>query len=128
MLPTIAWRGRSVVMIDQRKLPGQETYVRCRTYIQVAQAIERMVIRGAPAIGIAAAYGLVLGAMAMGAETDRSLDKDFDKVYGRLERTRPTARNLFWALERMRAAYERARPHGLRAVRTALRPSARVRS
>ena len=63
MLPTIAWRGRSVVMIDQRKLPGQEIYVRCRTYIQVAQAIEKMVIRGAPAIGIAAAYGLVLGVM-----------------------------------------------------------------
>jgi len=126
MLPTIAWRGRSVVMIDQRKLPGQETYVRCRTYIQVAQAIEKMVIRGAPAIGIAAAYGLVLGAMAMGAESDRSLDKDFDKVYGRLERTRPTARNLFWALERMRAAYERARPHGLRAVRTALLDEAKA--
>jgi methylthioribose-1-phosphate isomerase len=126
MLPTIAWRGRSVVMIDQRKLPGQETYVRCRTYIQVAQAIERMVIRGAPAIGIAAAYGLVLGAMAMGAETDRSLDKDFDKVYGRLERTRPTARNLFWALERMRAAFERARPNGLRAVRTALLDEAKA--
>jgi methylthioribose-1-phosphate isomerase len=126
MLPTIAWRGRSVVMIDQRKLPGQETYVRCRTYIQVAQAIEKMVIRGAPAIGIAAAYGLVLGAMAMGAETDRSLDKDFDKVYGRLERTRPTARNLFWALERMRAAFERARPNGLRAVRTALLDEAKA--
>ena len=65
MLPTIAWRGRSVIMIDQRKLPGQETYVRCRTYIQVAQAIEKMVVRGAPAIGIAAAYGLVLGTMAL---------------------------------------------------------------
>ena len=65
MLPTIAWRGRSVIMIDQRKLPGQETYVRCSTYIQVAQAIEKMVIRGAPAIGIAAAYGLVLGAMGI---------------------------------------------------------------
>ena len=65
MLPTIAWRGRSVIMIDQRKLPGQETYVRCRTYIQVAQAIGTMVVRGAPAIGIAAAYGMALGAMAL---------------------------------------------------------------
>ena len=81
MLPTIAWRGRSVVMIDQRKLPGQETYVRCRTYIQVAQAIEKMVIRGAPAIGIAAAYGLVLGAMALSAETGRSIDRDFERIY-----------------------------------------------
>ena len=120
MLPTIAWRGRSVIMIDQRKLPGQETYVRCHTYIQVAQAIEKMVIRGAPAIGIAAAYGLVLGAMALSAETGRSIDRDFERVYKRLERTRPTARNLFWALERMRAAYERSRSQGLRAIRTAL--------
>jgi methylthioribose-1-phosphate isomerase len=126
MLPTIAWRGRSVVMIDQRKLPGQETYVHCRTYIQVAQAIEKMVIRGAPAIGIAAAYGLVLGALALSAETGRSIDRDFEKVYKRLERTRPTARNLFWALERMRAAYDRSRAHGLRAIRTALIEEARA--
>jgi len=126
MLPTIAWRGRSVVMIDQRKLPGQETYVRCRTYIQVAQAIEKMVIRGAPAIGVAAAYGLVLGAMSLGGEAGRSLDKDFERVAKRLERTRPTARNLFWALERMKAVYERTRAHGLRAVRTALLEEAKA--
>lgn len=126
MLPTIAWRGRSVVMIDQRKLPGQETYVRCHTYIQVAQAIEKMVIRGAPAIGIAAAYGLVLGAMALSADTGRSIDRDFEKVYKRLERTRPTARNLFWALERMRAAYERSRGQGLRAIRAALLEEAKA--
>ena len=126
MLPTIAWRGRSVIMIDQRKLPGQETYVRCRTYIQVAQAIEKMVIRGAPAIGIAAAYGLALGALAMNAGTGRSLDRDFEKIYARLERTRPTARNLFWALERMRAAYERSRAQGLRGIRTALLEEAKA--
>src|SRR5512140_3670857 len=126
MLPTIAWRGRSVIMIDQRKLPGQEIYVRCRTYIQVAQAIEKMVIRGAPAIGIAAAYGLVLGTMALTAETGRSLDRDFEKVYKRLERTRPTARNLFWALERMRAVYERTRSEGLRTIRAALLDEAKA--
>jgi methylthioribose-1-phosphate isomerase len=126
MLPAIAWRGRSVIMIDQRKLPGQETYVRCRTYIQVAQAIEKMVVRGAPAIGIAAAYGLVLGTMALTAETGRSIDRDFDKVYRRLERTRPTARNLFWALERMRAVYERTRTEGLKAIRAALLEEAKT--
>ncbi|MEN6561575.1 MAG: S-methyl-5-thioribose-1-phosphate isomerase [Acidobacteriota bacterium] len=126
MLPTIAWRGRSVIMIDQRKLPGQETYVRCRTYIQVAQAIEKMVVRGAPAIGIAAAYGLVLGMMAANAETGRSIERDFEKVYRRLERTRPTARNLFWALERMKAVYERTRTEGLRAIRAALLGEARA--
>jgi methylthioribose-1-phosphate isomerase len=126
MLPAIAWRGRSLIMIDQRKLPAQETYVRCRTYIQAAQAIEKMVVRGAPAIGIAAAYGVALGAMALSAETGRSIDRDFEKIYKRLERTRPTARNLFWALERMKAAYERARPLGLRAIRTALLEEART--
>jgi methylthioribose-1-phosphate isomerase len=120
MLPTIAWRNRSVIMIDQRKLPAQEIYIRCRTYIQVAQAIEKMVIRGAPAIGIAAAYGLVLGLMSLRADTGRSLERDFEKVYRRLERTRPTARNLFWALERMKAAYERNRGLGLRALQKAL--------
>ena len=120
MLPTIAWRNRSVIMIDQRKLPAQEVYLRCRTYIQVAQAIEKMVIRGAPAIGIAAAYGLALGMLAARDDTGRSLERDFERVYARLERTRPTARNLFWALERMRAAYERHRGHGLRALRKAL--------
>lgn len=120
MLPTIVWRNRSVIMIDQRKLPAQEIYIRCRTYIQVAQAIEKMVIRGAPAIGIAAAYGLVLGLMSLRADTGRSLEKDFERIYRRLERTRPTARNLFWALERMKAAYERNRGHGLRALQRAL--------
>ena len=120
MLPTIAWRNRSLIMIDQRKLPAQEVYVRCRTYIQVAQAIEKMVIRGAPAIGIAAAYGLVLGLMALRGDAGRSSERDFEKIYRRLERTRPTARNLFWALERMRAAYERNRGPGLRAVQKVL--------
>jgi methylthioribose-1-phosphate isomerase len=120
MLPAIAWRGRSLIMIDQRKLPGQETYVRCRTYIQVAQAIEKMVIRGAPAIGIAAAYGLVLGLLAARTDTGRSLERDFERIYARLERTRPTARNLFWALERMRAAYEKSSGQGLRALQKAL--------
>lgn len=120
MLPTIAWRNRSVIMIDQRKLPGREVYVRCRTHVQVARAIEKMVIRGAPAIGIAAAYGLALGLMSLRTDTGRSLDRDFDRVYRRLERTRPTARNLFWALERMRTAYESARGLGLRALQKAL--------
>jgi methylthioribose-1-phosphate isomerase len=126
MLPAIAWRGRSLIMIDQRKLPGQEVYIRCRTYIQVAQAIEKMVVRGAPAIGIAAAYGLALGTMALRAETGRSLDRDFEKIYARLERTRPTARNLFWALERMKAVYERTRAEGLRSIRAALLAEARA--
>jgi methylthioribose-1-phosphate isomerase len=120
MLPTISWRDRSVVMIDQRKLPAQEVFVRCRTYIQVAQAIEKMVIRGAPAIGIAAAYGLALGIMSLRDEAGASLDRDFERISARLERTRPTARNLFWALERMKTAYVENRARGLRVLRKIL--------
>ncbi len=124
MLPTIAWRSHRVVMIDQRKLPAQETYVACRTYIQVAQAIEKMVIRGAPAIGIAAAYGVALG--MLGAVGRRDPDAEFEKIYARLERTRPTARNLFWALERMRAAYVRVKARGPAAAARALLAEARA--
>ncbi len=120
MLPAITWRNRSVVMIDQRKLPAQEVFVRCRTYIQVAQAIEKMVIRGAPAIGIAAAYGLALGVMSLSEVGGRSLDRDFERIFARLARTRPTARNLFWALERMKAAYEGHRAGRLRDLQKAL--------
>jgi len=128
MLPTIAWRNHSVIMIDQRKLPAQEVYIRCRTHIQVAQAIEKMVIRGAPAIGIAAAYGVVLGLMPLAAGAAKTLDKDFERVYKRLERTRPTARNLFWALERMKAVFDRNQAQGLgvRAVQKALLAEARA--
>ena len=120
MLPTIAWRNRSVIMIDQRKLPAQEIYVRCRTFIQVAQAIEKMVIRGAPAIGVAAAYGVALGTLSLQSDAERTLDRDFEKIYRRLERTRPTARNLFWALERMKGTFERNRAAGLRGIQKAL--------
>jgi methylthioribose-1-phosphate isomerase len=120
MLPALAWKDGALVIIDQRKLPWQEVYLRCRTYIQVAQAIEKMAVRGAPAVGIAAAYGVALGVMGLGSGGGRQLERDFERIYGRLARTRPTARNLFWALERMRAAYEKNRPAGLTALKKAL--------
>jgi len=104
MRPTIEWRDDKVVMIDQRRLPLEEVYVECRTADDVAEAIETMVIRGAPAIGVAAAFGLALGFSRLtDAETAA---REFDRISQRLHRTRPTARNLFWALERMRAVYE----------------------
>ncbi|MBN1221900.1 MAG: S-methyl-5-thioribose-1-phosphate isomerase, partial [Candidatus Aminicenantes bacterium] len=99
MLPTIQWKSDRVIMIDQRKLPEQEVYVECTDYDQVAEAIETMVIRGAPAIGVAAAFGVALGVSKIADKS--TLDEEFKKTYVRLERTRPTARNLFWALERM---------------------------
>lgn len=103
MLPTITWEKGTVILIDQRKLPEEEVYIECTDYTQVAQAIEDMAIRGAPAIGVAAAFGVILGVMKV--EGDKDLEHEFDRILTRLEKTRPTARNLFWALERMREVF-----------------------
>ncbi len=105
MLPTIAWESGEVVMVDQRKLPGQEVYVRCRTVNDVARAIKTMVIRGAPAIGVAAAMGVALGIRASRASGTRQLAVELNKICDRLAATRPTAVNLFWAIARMRQAF-----------------------
>jgi methylthioribose-1-phosphate isomerase len=93
MVETIEWTAWGVVMIDQTKLPHEQVFVTCTTYQEVAEAIRSMVIRGAPAIGVAAAMGVALG-VAQGA--------DFELVCKKLAETRPTAVNLFWAIERMR--------------------------
>src|SRR3974377_1331429 len=96
MLETIQWSDGGVVMIDQTRLPRETKYVTCRSYREVADAIKTMVIRGAPAIGVAAAMGVALGVME-GA--------DLDTVCDTLAKTRPTAVNLFWAIDRMRRVY-----------------------
>ncbi|MCU1335105.1 MAG: Methylthioribose-phosphate isomerase [Bryobacterales bacterium] len=93
MVETIQWTDSGVVMIDQTRLPREQQFVTCRTYLEVADAIKTMVIRGAPAIGVAAAMGVALGVQE-GA--------DFDTVCKTLAATRPTAVNLFWAIKRMR--------------------------
>jgi len=93
MVETIEWTSGGVVMIDQRLLPRQQVFVTCRTYQEVAEAIKTMVIRGAPAIGVAAAMGVALGVQQ---------DADFEAVCNTLAATRPTAVNLFWAIDRMR--------------------------
>jgi len=105
MLPTIKWEKGKVIMIDQRKLPEEEIFVECRDYEQIAEAIEKMVIRGAPAIGVAAAFGVALGVLKI--KEKRDLEGKFRKIFQRLERTRPTARNLFWALERMKNIFDK---------------------
>jgi methylthioribose-1-phosphate isomerase len=89
-------------MIDQRKLPAQETYVRCRTASEVARAIKTMVIRGAPAIGVAAAMGIALGMRGSKATGTQKFVAEFFKVCELMAATRPTAVNLFWAIERMK--------------------------
>ncbi|MCL6546300.1 MAG: S-methyl-5-thioribose-1-phosphate isomerase [Bryobacteraceae bacterium] len=106
MIRTIEWNGDAVVMLDQRRLPAEEVYVTCRDYREVAEAIRTMVIRGAPAIGVAAAMGVALG---MRQADPSRLDEEFEEVCRTLAATRPTAVNLFWAIERMRRVYQSAR-------------------
>src|SRR5262245_24507276 len=105
MLPTIAREGDLVVMIDQRKLPSEEIYVRCKTPAEVARAIKSMVIRGAPAIGVAAAMGLALGVRQSKSTGTQKLAAEFYKLCELMAATRPTAVNLFWAIERMKRSF-----------------------
>ncbi|MGH9163282.1 MAG: S-methyl-5-thioribose-1-phosphate isomerase, partial [Vicinamibacteraceae bacterium] len=105
MLPTVAWDDDVVVMVDQRKLPAKEVYVRCRTAQEVARAIRAMVIRGAPAIGVAAAMGVALGVKRSTARGTKQLTAEFVKICDLLASTRPTAVNLFWAIDRMKRVF-----------------------
>src|SRR3979409_20422 len=108
MLPTIAREAEAVVMIDQRKLPAEEVYVRCRTAAEVAKAIKTMVIRGAPAIGVAAALGIALGLRKSTRTDTQKFAAEFFKTCELMASTRPTAVNLFWAIERMRRTFAAA--------------------
>ena len=112
MLPTIAREPDAVVMIDQRKLPAQEIYVRCKTAAEVARAIKTMVIRGAPAIGVAAAMGIALGMRKSATTGTQKFAAEFYKVCELMAATRPTAVNLFWAIDRMKHAFARAAKAG----------------
>ncbi|HME09028.1 MAG TPA: S-methyl-5-thioribose-1-phosphate isomerase [Bryobacteraceae bacterium] len=114
MIETILWTDAGVVMIDQTRLPREEVYVTCTSYQQVAEAIRSMVIRGAPAIGVAAAMGVALGMQS--AQTE----DDFEQICSTLANTRPTAVNLFWALDRMRTKYRALSGRPLAEVREAL--------
>ena len=105
MLPTIAWQDDNIVMVDQRKLPAAEIYVTCKTVNDVAKAITTMVIRGAPAIGVCAAMGLSLGAARSKATGTKQFTTEFQRNCDQLAATRPTAVNLFWAIERMKQAF-----------------------
>jgi len=112
MLPTIAREADAVVMIDQRKLPAQELYVRCKTAAEVARAIKTMVIRGAPAIGVAAAMGIALGMRKSKATGTQKFAAEFHKICELMASTRPTAVNLFWAIERMKRSFAEAAQAG----------------
>ena len=119
MVPTVRWEDESVVMIDQRRLPAEEVYLRCRSAGEVARAIRDMAIRGAPAIGVAAALGLALAVTKSAAEGD-ALAAEFDRTCDELAATRPTAVNLFWAIARMRRRFAHEAPAGAGRVRAGL--------
>jgi len=117
MVETIEWTDAGVVMIDQTRLPLEEKYVTCRSYQEVATAIRDMIIRGAPAIGVAAAMGVAIGVMQ--AEP-ADLDRQVETICETLARTRPTAVNLFWAIDRMKRVYAGMRGQAIEAIRKRL--------
>jgi methylthioribose-1-phosphate isomerase len=123
----IRWTREGVVLLDQRRLPGEVLYHTYTDYRELAQAIKDMVIRGAPAIGVAAAMGVALGVERSAARTLEQLRAEFTVICETLARTRPTAVDLFWAIERFQrrfaalaAAAESSGPAGLARIRTAL--------
>jgi methylthioribose-1-phosphate isomerase len=109
MIQTLEWTDKGVRFIDQTKLPMEETYVTCTTYEQVADVIRTMVVRGAPAIGVAAAMGIAIGVEKSKAESVGELKRELDQICDVIGKTRPTAVNLFWAIERMQKKFEQLR-------------------
>ena len=121
---TIQWRDDTVVMIDQTRLPGEEIYNIYTDFQGVAEAIRGMIIRGAPAIGVAAAMGIALGARGIIADTHESFFKQLDNICDVMARTRPTAVNLFWAINRMKQVARSNQDQSLDAIRDILKSEA----
>jgi methylthioribose-1-phosphate isomerase len=119
-ITTLEWAESGVRFLDQTKLPTEETYVTCKTYAQVADVIRNMVVRGAPAIGVAAAMGIALGVKNSKAQSVGELKPEFDQICDVLGQTRPTAVNLFWAIRRMREKFETLRVRPLPQIKQAL--------
>ena len=125
MIQTLEWTEQGVRFIDQTKLPTEETYLTCKTYEQVADAIQTMVVRGAPAIGVAAAMGIALGMKESQAETAVELKRELDRICDVMGKTRPTAVNLFWAIGRMQEKFERLRVRPIAQIKHELVEEAR---
>src|ERR1035441_1263216 len=120
MIQTLEWTPRGVVFIDQTKLPTEEVYVTCTTYRQGADGIRNMVVRGAPAIGVAAAMGIALGVQGSKAKDIAELKKELDQMCETIGQTRPTAVNLFWAIRRMKEKFESLRTLPIPQIQQAL--------
>jgi len=117
---TIFWEDNAVVMIDQNALPHEERYLRFTDYKDVIAAIKDLTVRGAPAIGVAAALGIALGALQLSPSSKEDLKASFYEICERFSRTRPTARNLFWAIERMKKRFDEVLPLRLDRIKKAL--------
>lgn len=120
MEPTVAWKDNAVVLLDQSRLPQEVTFLECRDYEMVAQAIRELRVRGAPAIGVTAALGVALGARGVKATAFDAFAKEVWAICDHLAGTRPTAVNLFWALDRMKRMLETHRDSTIERIKDAL--------
>jgi methylthioribose-1-phosphate isomerase len=120
MIQTLEWTENGVRFIDQTKLPTDETYVTCASYQEVADAIRNMIVRGAPAIGVAAALGIALGINNSRAESADELKRELEQICDVIGKTRPTAVNLFWAIRRMKHKFEAIRDRAVPQIKKAL--------
>jgi len=120
MIKTLEWTSQGVRFIDQTRLPTEEVYVTCRTYQEIATAIRDMIVRGAPAIGVAAAMGIALGVKQSSAQDVASLRTEFGQICRTLGETRPTAVNLFWAIRRMQQKFESVASQGVHQIKITL--------
>jgi methylthioribose-1-phosphate isomerase len=116
MIKTIIWRNNTVVLIDQNALPLAERYVSCKSYKEVISAIKDLTVRGAPAIGVAAAMGAALGALHLPSLSLKEFRQKFFAICDEIAQARPTARNLFWALERMKKSFDQTKHLSQRAL------------
>lgn len=112
MIIPVKWSDEGVLMLDQRLLPTEEKWLTLKSYNEVADGIRDMVVRGAPAIGVSAAYGVALGARQFVGTSVADLEEELDYVSEVLAKTRPTAVNLFWAIDRMKRTFQKARVEG----------------
>jgi methylthioribose-1-phosphate isomerase len=120
VINTLQWTDAGVVFLDQTKLPNEETYITCKTYEEVAHAIRTLIVRGAPAIGVAAAMGIALGTRALPENDLAGFRKGFGEICRTIGGTRPTAVNLFWAIRRMQDKFEQLNGSSISLVKRAL--------
>ena len=126
MIPTIKWENNCIYIIDQRKLPKKKEWLVCRTFQDVINAIREMAIRGAPAIGVAAAMGLALGSSSIKTEKYEAFRKRFYEMAQHMKLARPTAANIRWAVERMIRVVERMSDNNVEEIKEAVRRESQI--